>query len=88
MERYLLPPSLQFRYTRVEERQRTSCTHTHTALNRGASISGVRYALELQVLLVQVGGNKLLCDATEETLACEIGPQGGERERRGVGEEL
>ena len=81
MDRYLLPPSLQFRYTRVEERQHTSYTHTHTVRNRGAPISGVRYALHLQVILVQVGGNKLLGDATKETAfttACEIGPQGEE----------
>ena len=50
--------------------------------------SGVRDALHLQVILVQVGSHELLGDATEEILACEIGPQGGERERRGVGEEL
>ena len=50
--------------------------------------SGVGDAFHLQVFLVQVGGHELLGDATVETLACEIGPQGGERERRGVGEAL
>ena len=39
-------------------------------------MSGVRYALVLQVRLVQVGHNKPLADGTEETLACETGPQG------------
>ena len=53
-----------------------------------ASINGlgVRDALHPEVVLVQVGGHKLLGDGTVETLACEIGPQGenargAERER-------
>ena len=50
--------------------------------------SGVGDAFHLQVRLVQVGGHELLGDATVEALACEIEPQGGERERRGVGEAL
>ena len=37
---------------------------------------GVRDALHVEVVLVQVGGHKLLGDGTEETLACEIGPEG------------
>ena len=53
--------------------------------------SGVRDALHLQVLLVQVGGHELLGDATEETAfttTCEMWPQGEERERCRVGEAL